>query len=352
LSLAIPIYRDHGEIYHADTCRPLVAAAAARSVQLVALSRGHYPGRKLPTHALRGVKALGYWNAVNNQPWGLHWHRNEGLEFTFLENGSLGFGVDHQERVLQPDDLTITRPWQLHRVGNPRVGASRLHWLIIDVSVRRPNQSWHWPSWFLLNKTEKDELTHFLRNNEQSVWRASPEIRRCFQSIADAVKTERNGTLMTHLAIRINDMFVMLLDLLRSQKIRLDQSLSGSRRTVQLFLEDLAAHPEHLALDWTVGEMARTCGLGISQFVHHVNQLTNLPPVHYLNHCRLNHSARLLRERPTENITNIAFACGFSSSQYFSTLFSKRFGTSPKEFRHEIPTEGTYDKVGPRPGVT
>ena len=99
--------------------------------------------------------------------------------------------------------------------------------------------------------------------------------------------------------------------------------------------------------------MASSCGLGVSQFVHHVNQLTNLPPMHYLNRCRLDLAAQLLRERPAENVTDVALACGFSSSQYFSTLFGKRFGVSPREFRHETPVEAsarqTSDSVEPHP---
>jgi AraC family L-rhamnose operon regulatory protein RhaS len=262
-------------------------------------------------------------------------HRNEGIEVSFLESGSMGFAVDDHGYVLQPDDLTVTRPWQLHRVGDPNIGPGRLHWLILDVGVRRPNQAWKWPSWLILSPAESEELTNILRHNEQPVWRASTEIRRCFQSIAQAVERDRDGSNSTRLTIRINDLFLLLLELLRSQKIRLDQSLSGSRRTVQLFVADLSAHPEHLALEWTVEDMASSCGLGVTQFVYHVKRLTNLPPIHYLNHCRLDLAATLLRASPGKTVTDIAFACGFSSGQYFATLFSQRFGLSPREFRQQ-----------------
>ena len=331
---SIPLYRDHDETYQADACRPLVDAVSAGQVRFAALARGHYPGRPLKGHILPGIKTVGHWDADTGQSWGLPWHRNEGIELSFLESGRTGFGVDRRAYELQPDDLTVTRPWQVHRVGDPLVGPGRLHWLIIDVGVRRPNQPWKWPPWLMLSPQESDELTNILRHNEQPVWRASTELRRCFQAIAQAVETDHGGDNASRLVIRINDLFLLLLDLFRSQKIRLDQSLSGSRRTVDLFLADLRTHPEHQALHWTVEEMARTCGLGLTQFVHHVRQLTNLPPMHYLNQCRLEQAATLLKQDCRQHVTDIAFACGFSSSQYFATLFSRRFGVSPREFRH------------------
>lgn len=344
MSRAIPIYRDVADTYHADACQPLVTAAASQIVQLEALSRGQYPGRRLPKDALPGVKTIGYWNAANAQDWGLSWHRNEGIEFTFLESGSLGFAVDNREYTLQPDDLTVTRPWQLHRVGNPNVGPGRLHWLIIDVGVRRPNQVWTWPSWLILNDSEKQQLTNVLRNNERPVWAGSQNIRRCFQAVAHAIEADREGSNVSRLAVRLNDFFLMLLDLFRSYRIRLDESLSGSRRTVRLFLEDLVRHPEHLAEDWTVESMATSCGLGVSQFTEHVNRLTNLAPRHYLNECRLDLSAKLLRDCTESSVTEVALRCGFSSSQYFATLFGRRFGLSPRDFRRKLVNGEAYGR--------
>lgn len=82
--------------------------------------------------------------------------------------------------------------------------------------------------------------------------------------------------------------------------------------------------------------MAESCGLGVTQFVHHVKLLTNMTPLQYFNNCRLDLAARLLRERTTESIVDIAMDCGFSSSQYFATVFSHRFGGSPRDYRRRL----------------
>jgi AraC family L-rhamnose operon regulatory protein RhaS len=59
----IPIYKDHDEMYRADTCNPLVQAAESRTVRLEALRHGHYPGRMLAAGAMSGLKMVGFWDA-------------------------------------------------------------------------------------------------------------------------------------------------------------------------------------------------------------------------------------------------------------------------------------------------
>jgi AraC family L-rhamnose operon regulatory protein RhaS len=121
----IPIYRDHDEQYRADSCSPLLDAVGRGILELRAVRHGHYPGHALRSSELPGVKMVGYWDAAKDQDWGLDWHRNEGIEFTFLERGRLAFGGAARQWELRPDDMTITRPWQMHRVGDPAIASCR-----------------------------------------------------------------------------------------------------------------------------------------------------------------------------------------------------------------------------------
>ena len=331
--MPVPIYKDHDESYVADSCQPLVQAVENSEARLEALVHGHYPGRKLPPGELAGIKSVGFWDTHNPQTWGLPWHRNEGIEITFLESGKNGFGVDDRAYTLQPDALTVTRPWQRHRVGDPTTGAGKLHWLIIDVGVRRPNQPWRWPEWMMLSRPDREELAAILRQTDRPVWRASGGIRHCFRAIGSAVESDREGSHLSALAIRINELLLLLLNLFRKQKPPLDEALTSTARTIQLFLDDIRMHPEHLALEWTVPEMAHSCGLSLTQFIQVVKRLTNCTPLQFLNDRRLELAERLLRHSELASISEVAQGCGFSTSQYFAVVFSRKHGCSPTEFR-------------------
>jgi AraC family L-rhamnose operon regulatory protein RhaS len=324
------IFSSPDAVYHADRCEALRAAAKRGEVQLEALARGGYPGRRLPAGVLREVRSVGFWDAPRNQSWGLDWHRNEGIELTYLAVGRVPFALDNKSCMLEPGDLTIARPWQRHRVGNPHVTASRLHWLILDVGVRRPDQPWRWPSWLLCPKAELARLTARLRHNERPVWRADAEIGRCFAKLGEAVARGTGVTNLTRVQIYINELVIALAELLERKNPRLDESLSTTQRTVRMFLNEL---PQRVAEPWTLDAMAAQCGLGRSYFSHYCKLITNMSPIGYLTRCRVEAAARLLAERPAMNVTEVAFACGFQSSQYFATVFRAQTGRSPRETR-------------------
>jgi len=329
MPLRVPRYHGLGQVIHADSCGPVKAALRSGELKVTALARGQYVGRRLPPGQLPEVLCAGFWDAPRPQSWGLDWHYNEGLEFTYLARGQLGFSMDEKSWQLQPGDLTITRPWQRHRVGNPHVGASRLYCLILDLGVRRPNQSWRWPKWLLSPEAELRKLTQILRHNERPVWNATPEVGRCFKRLGDIGATQGRPDL-TRLKLHINELILALGEMLSRRQIPLDESLSSTRRAVELFLSGL---PSQCAEPWTLEKMAERCGLGPTRFAWYCKQLSNLPPARYLARCRVENAARMLQANAKASITDVALANGFQSSQYFATVFRGLMGQTPRAFR-------------------
>lgn len=324
------VYRDHGHVYAADACEHLSRASRAGAVRLSALARFQYPGKRLPAKELDGVCSIGYWDARAPQDWGLDWHRNEGLELCFLESGGVAFAVEgHRPETLGPGSLTITRPWQPHRVGDPNVGACRLHWIILDVGVRRPNQPWRWPSWIVLTRDDIGELTRLLRQQEIPVWAGGPDIRQCFSTIARAIDADGRPP-CSRLSVLINELLVLLLELLRRHAPRLDESLTSSRRAVGIFMTELGRDPSLLAKPWTLHQMARQCGLGPTAFIGYCRELVNATPLAHLNRLRLDRALLMLDQQPDAPIKQIAADCGFTTGQYFATAFKRQFGRPPR----------------------
>ena len=321
------------QIYHADTCSPLADAANNGRLKLYAVGRRAYPGKRLPKDSLKELCSLGCWDASRDQSWGLEWHRNEGIELTYLDQGKVYFAMDDQEFELLPGNLTITRPWQYHTIGNPNITACRLHWIILDVGVRQPHTPWKWPDWLVLSPNDIQSLTEILRGNEQPVWQATNEIGRGFERIREILESYETGTHESRLKIHINELYLELFELLKTSDKPLDINLSSAQRTVELFLTDL---PNLLEMDWSLESMAKHCGMGRSQFSNYCRKLKNRTPMNYLMECRIEMAKRLLKENQDMNITEIAMECGFQNSQYFATQFRKNTGMSPGEFRKNV----------------
>jgi AraC-like DNA-binding protein len=325
-----PSIKDNGEVYHADTCQPLKEAAANNFVQMEAWGRFNYPGRRMLDGELKGVSTVGYWDASYQQNWGLDWHRNEGLELSFIESGKVPFSVAETDHILTADNLTITRPWQLHRVGNPTISAGKFFWLIIDVGIRHPHQEWIWPKWIILSKEDLAELTKMLRQNEQPVWHTDPEIRKCFQKIGSILKKGHHQSNASWMAVYINEILLSLLNMFRSGQINLSESLTQSKRTVELFIKELQISYSEL---WTLESMAEHCKLKPTRFIYYFKEIANDSPMQYLNNVRLNAAAHQLLHNTKLNIKSIGYECGFSSSEYFATAFRKKYNCTPSDYR-------------------
>lgn len=64
-------------------------------------------------------------------------------------------------------------------------------------------------------------------------------------------------------------------------------------------------------------------------FKFYVNQT----PMQYLVNLRLEHSIRMLRSKHPYTITEIAMACGFSTTSYFIKVFKEKYKLTPKQFQ-------------------
>jgi len=317
-------------LYKADNCLHLKEAADAGEIELTTLARDAYPGKKLGKSELTGIKSIGYWNIKKLQNWGLEWHTNEGIEICFLESGDLKFFLGDEKYDLAPNHLTITRPWISHKIGHPNVELSKLHWLILDVGVRHPHQEWVWPNWVILNPKDLEKLTLYFRQNEQPVWKVNHELKDCFVRIGKVIKEGGEKDYESKLRVLINTLLIALLEHFQQGKIVLDEELMESRRTVKLFLKSLE---DHFDEPWTLADMAAWCKLGTTRFTKYCVEISNCTPMEYIHRIRLGKAAQLLQTHPGLSATDIAYQCGFSSAQYFSTVFKKHFKKTPQVFR-------------------
>ncbi|MEM1026489.1 MAG: AraC family transcriptional regulator [Planctomycetota bacterium] len=330
---SIPNVFDHNTAkVRADTCEPLKAAAQRGDIVLHAYGRRGYPGKSLRGRTLAGVRSLGTWNAKKAQNWGLSWHHNDGLELTWLQRGSAMFSTKDQSGDLKPGDLTITCPWQAHRLGSPHIMPSRLTWIILDIGVRRPNQEWRWPKWVVLETRDLKRLSEVLCHSTRSVWKSCNHLDAKFQQINQLLTSEANSQSWSRYKIAINDLLLSTLETIESHRANHVTTHSRAEYTVDLFLRSL---PNHLAVSWTCESMAKQCGLSSNRFGQICRTLTNQPPIQYLNRVRIDATKKALIDNFERSITQIALAHGFSSSQYFATVFRQQTGSTPSAFRNK-----------------
>lgn len=323
------VFTEPGALLYAGNCSDLYEASLAGKVTLNAWTRRKYPGKPLGD-ALPQVLSVGGWDATKSQDWGLKEHCNEGVKIAYMARGSMVLKIDGQSHDISEGQMFVVRPWQLHQFGDPYVAASQIVWVLFDVGVRRPHEDWLWPDWMGWSERDTARLTTLLSRNEQHILTASRDVARSFLEIADIVSGDDVGGSETRLRLNISMLLLRFMEQMEREEPLLDEDLTSSKRTVQIFLQRL----QH-ALDenWTLENMAAECSLSRTQFSQHCQALTNMTPVRYLQAVRLEAAKKWLSERASATVTEIALECGFSSSQYFATCYKRRFGFSPQQTR-------------------
>jgi len=84
-----------------------------------------------------------------------------------------------------------------------------------------------------------------------------------------------------------------------------------------------------------LGDLAALCGYSRAHFLRMFQVTTGVTPYEYHMQMRIQHAMTLLTSsaRP---LIEIAAACGFSSQSHLASVFRKRVGTTPSEFRRQL----------------
>jgi AraC-like DNA-binding protein len=78
-------------------------------------------------------------------------------------------------------------------------------------------------------------------------------------------------------------------------------------------------------------ELAEMMGMSRSSLFRKMSALAGVAPNEYVLIYKLNKSVEMLKHGEL-NISEVAYALGFTSPSHFSNTFKKRFGVSPKNY--------------------
>jgi len=88
----------------------------------------------------------------------------------------------------------------------------------------------------------------------------------------------------------------------------------------------------HYAEQFSVKDLANIANMSESNFFTVFKKVLGNSPISYLNHYRLSIAADRLIET-SQAINEIGYSVGFNDALYFSKLFKKTYGSTPKEYR-------------------
>ncbi|HNX52514.1 MAG TPA: AraC family transcriptional regulator [Pontiellaceae bacterium] len=256
-------------------------------------------------------------------------HKNRGMEITYIEKGVLEWMVEGVPEKIEPGSVFFTLPWQVHGSLHPSE-PDNVVWHVLfhlDEDYPAPRRQFGFPPGFGFSPIEMKMLSTAFTSGSKHCFRATPAMHWLMPALINELQT-------THELAKAHS-----ISLLRAVLVELKRIVSGdavdtdthtwSEKKVQALLTDLSSSCDQ---QWTLKQMAGRCGIRRTRLNTVFQKLTGSTPMEYLTRLRMERAKTLLRETGIK-IIDIAFECGFGSSQYFANTFKQATGMTPTGYR-------------------
>ncbi len=259
---------------------------------------------------------------IRQKPLSLHY--NKGIEICFVTKGRYNWVVDDKSYLLFPGDGFITCPWEKH--GSPRevVDLGEIYWIVIRPELFLQTGRFKLGRWSKLNRQANDLLGKVLSENRNHSLLKAQFLKPLFLELQNELTRKEFGYYQRVCGL-VEELLIKTVRLLQNRENRMIKNQ-------QWFLNFENRLKEEISKKWTLEEMTRESGVGVTTFTQLVKEQSGYTPANFLIFLRLEKAKELLLQT-TNKLTDIALECGFYSSQHFSSTFSKWIGITPNGYR-------------------
>lgn len=256
-------------------------------------------------------------------------HKNRGMEITYIEDGSLEWMVEGVPERVEPRSVFFTLPWQVHGSLHPREPDNRVWHVLfhLEKDYPRPHRHFKFPPCLGFTPGEMKALSSVFTASARHCFRATPAMCWLMPALIQELQSAHELD-HAHTVTLLRGVLVELKRIVSGEAADTDTH-GWSESRVQTLLAELSTRCDQR---WTLKEMASRCGIQRTRLNTVFQKLTGCTPMQYLGRLRMERAKTQLRETDIK-IIDIAFACGFSSSQYFANTFHRATGMTPTEYR-------------------
>jgi len=112
-----------------------------------------------------------------------------------------------------------------------------------------------------------------------------------------------------------------------------DEGSSVVDDRISKIADAIAFIEKHFTDNLSINQLSSIAHLSDRHFTRIFSEIFDISPMEYIITLRLNYARLLLLQKDT-SITEVSISCGFCDSNYFSRIFKKVCGMSPREFRN------------------
>lgn len=246
----------------------------------------------------------------------LEMHLHKGMiEIIYLAKGHQHYKIADREYVLKGGDVLVIPPDTIHGTGIYPEDIGSLYWIIFRIPSKKkrllnltPSESLYIAKQFL-----KLQFCHFKGNAKMET-----TLARIFKFYNPGQKT-KSKVQLTSLLLQ----FVLeVID--ASKRNSLNNSTSPEMVRVIKYIDN------HLLDDLSIERLADLSNLSTSRFKHRFKKEVGIPPGEFIIRKKIDFAKSYSSQY--KSIQSLAFSLGFSSSNYFASVFKKFTGSTPSDY--------------------
>lgn len=235
-------------------------------------------------------------------------HTHGHYELCLFTEGTVEVTVGDKLYTIAPGSLFLTKPGELHSINS--LGEK-------------------WGKYYVgLDRIVPDDLDIIFRCCHESLFPHGQSFKWIFRRLIEEVKDRKYG-----MSIAVESLLTLLMVSIarnvqperRSEKRPMPEPVALARIYIEL-------HPYH---DLSLSAVAEYSFLSKSRLSCVFTRETGMSLRHYLTHVIMHRALRLL-EDDQKNISEIAREFRYPSVQYFSTVFRRFWGYTPRDYRSSV----------------
>jgi AraC-like DNA-binding protein len=244
------------------------------------------------------------------------------FEIHYIVSGELNWWVRNTSYRLTAGTVLFIRPDELHGSNTGVLEPCEHYWLRISLPLNKALPG--------LTVAQTKALKKDFMSFETRDFMASNAVKEAFLRI---VEEHRQPSDYSSLVCRAS-LHMLLTTIVRDYRSHNEKRGDGPPCISDAIQKTVCSIHDHLEEPLLVEELAQIACMSETSFRKRFRKEIGCSPHDYMIYRRMQKAKKLLL-RSDQSIINIAFSLGFSSSQYFATVFKRKTGLSPKAFRDQ-----------------
>ena len=233
-------------------------------------------------------------------------------KFTYVEFGEMILYTDDKTYYVQKGDMVLIPPMIKHTYTVLKKDKTVIHWFHFQLKVDNSDFS---------NNIDIEKYPFIVHADDEKF------LKKMFKYLFEGKSFDDNSNfLKISIILRIVNYFFDLCP---------NCYKNTEKDNMDLIVDYITKNSTE---NFTLEELAKKSNYTKNHFIIKFKEKTGQTPINFLNNIRLENVRTMLYQTDLP-INVIMTECGFMDFAYFSKLFKKTFGSSPKTFRQQMKTK-------------